>query len=117
MGLNHPATFVPKLIYNDIGPFDEEFKLYADADFFIRCYEAGVGICFINKVLSNMSDGGVSNNITRKILDDSLLKIRKHAKNKLELWYMTIRTYVVFCVLKVVPKNAVMLFRRLKNRK
>lgn len=117
MGLNHPATFVPKLIYDNIGLFDEEFKLYADADFFIRCYEAGVGICFINKVLSNMSDGGVSNNITRKVLDDSLLKIRKHAKSKLELYYMTVKSYVVYCILKVVPPKMVVLYRNLKNRK
>lgn len=117
MGLNHPATFVPKSIYDDIGLFDEDFKLYADADFFIRCYEAHVGICFIDKVLSNMSDGGVSNNITRKILDDSLLKIRKHAKTKFELYYMTVKSYVIYFILKIVPKKIVVLFRQLKNKK
>ena len=35
MGLNHPATFVPRIIYDQIGLFDERFSLYADADFFI----------------------------------------------------------------------------------
>jgi glycosyltransferase involved in cell wall biosynthesis len=115
MGLNHPATFVPKLIYDKIGLFDENFKLYADADFFIRCYEAGVGICFINKVLSNMCDGGVSNRMSKKVLSDSLLKIQKHAKSPYELWYLTIKTYFLCCLRMVIPNSYVKRYRYLLN--
>ncbi len=117
MGVNHPATFVPRSIYDKIGLFDEDFKLYADADFFVRCYEAGVGMCFINKVLSNMCDGGASNIVTKIMLDDALLKIRKHAKSKLELLNMTIKTYLSYCIRKVVPNSCVRQYRYLKNRK
>ena len=116
MGINHPATFVPKMIYDKIGLFDEDFKLYADADFFIRCYEAGTDVCFINKVLSNMYDGGASNTVTKKMLDDSLLKIRKHAKSRLGLWYLTSKTYFAYCILKVVPNSFVKRYRHLRNR-
>ena len=116
MGLNHPATFVPKGIYNTIGLFDEDFKLYADADFFIKCYETGVGICFVNKVLSNMSDGGASNKMSKKILDDSLLKIRKHAKSPFELWSMSIQTYLSFFIRMVIPDSCVKRYRYLKNK-
>ena len=116
MGLNHPATFVPKLIYDKIGLFDEDYKLYADADFFIRCYEAGVGIYFINKVLSNMNDGGASNRVSKIMLDDSLLKIRKHAKSTFELSYMTVKTYFFYYLRKVVPYSCIVRYRYLKNK-
>lgn len=116
MGINHPATFVPKKIYDKIGLFDEEYKLYADADFVIRCYEAGVGVCFINKVLSNMCDGGASNCVSKKMLDDSLLKIRKHAKSPIELWYMTINTYFMYYLRKMVPNSYMKRYRYFKNK-
>lgn len=116
MGINHPATFVPKKIYDKIGLFDEDFKLYADADFVIRCYEAGVGVCFINKVLSNMCDGGASNCVSKKMLDDSLLKIRKHAKSPVELWYMTINTYFMYYLRKMVPNSYMKGYRYFKNK-
>ena len=116
MGINHPATFVPKYIYEKIGLFDEEYKLYADADFFVKCYEAGVGIYFINKVLSNMYDGGASNCVSKKMLADSLLKIRKHAKSPFELWYMTINTYFMYCLRKIVPNSYMKRYRYFKNK-
>lgn len=116
MGLNHPATFVPKTIYDRIGLFDEDYKLYADADFFIRCYEAGVGIYFIHKVLSNMFDGGASNIMSKKILSDSLLKVRKHAKSPYERWYLTIKTYFLCCLRIVTPNSCVKRYRYLLNK-
>ena len=36
MGLNHPATFVPRFVYDTVGLFDVNFKLKADADFILR---------------------------------------------------------------------------------
>lgn len=116
MGVNHPATFVPRSIYDKIGLFDENFKLYADADFFIRCYEAGIGICFINKVLSNMCDGGASNRMSNKVLSDSLLKIRKHAKSPYELWYLTIKIFFLCCFRMVTPYSYVKRYRYFQNK-
>lgn len=60
-GLRHPATFVPKSIYNTIGCFDERIKIAADSDFLLRCLFKGVEVVKIDSYLSNMSDGGFSN--------------------------------------------------------
>ena len=115
MGLNHPATFVPKSIYNKIGLFDERFKLYADADFIIRCYEAKVGILFINKILSNMSDGGASNKRTKNMIKDSLLKIKLHSKTRRERYWRVLRFYIDWYAKGLVPERFVRYYRNKHN--
>ncbi len=60
-GIRHPATFVPKQVYSNVGLFDETIKIAADADFILRCKFNGVNIITINSYLSNMADGGLSN--------------------------------------------------------
>ncbi len=60
-GLRHPATFVPKLIYDDLGYFDTNYKIAADAELMIRIYKADYQFEFINKPLLVMTDGGASN--------------------------------------------------------
>lgn len=59
-GIRHPATFVPKKIYERIGLFNDQMKMAADTDFILRCYYGGVHFVAINKMLTNMAAGGVS---------------------------------------------------------
>lgn len=117
MGLNHPATFVPRCIYDKMGIFDEEFKLYADADFILRCYKAGVGVHFINKVLSNMADGGASNVRSRKELNDSLLKYRKHSKTKAEYHKYAVKARVMWFLRGFIPEWYVRWYRKRHNKR
>lgn len=117
MGLNHPATFVPRCIYDKMGIFDEQFKLYADADFIIRCYNAGVPVHFIHQVLSNMADGGASNTRDKRSLSDSLLKYKKHAKSKSEYRRLYIKTYINWYLSVLVPEWYVRYYRRSHNKK
>ncbi len=117
MGLNHPATFVPRVVYDRIGLFDEKFKLYADADLIIRCYEASVGVHFINEVLSNMSDGGASNVRTKKELTDSLLKYKKHCKSSLEYAKFATKARLMWFLRGFVPKWYVRWYRQRLNKK
>lgn len=117
MGLNHPATFVPRSIYDRIGIFDERFKLYADADFIIRCYEAGVGVHFIHKVLSNMADGGASNVRSRRELDDSLLKYKKHCKTKSKYLKYATKARIMCFLRHFVSEWYVRWYRQQHNKK
>ena len=117
MGLNHPATFVPRCIYDKMGLFDEQFKLYADADFIIRCYEASVGVYFIHKVLSNMADGGASNVRSKKELADSLLKYKKHAKSRIEYFKYASKARIMWFLRGFIPELYVRWYRKRHNRK
>lgn len=115
MGLNHPATFVPKSIYDRIGLFDERFKLYADADFVLKCFEANVDMVFIDKVLSNMSDGGASNNRSQAMFDDALLLIKLHSKNSFDRCWRTVRCYIKWTLKGIIPEWYVRRYRARHN--
>lgn len=59
-GVRHPATFVPKKVYNKIGLYNDKMRLSADQDFILRCYFSRIEFVPIDKMLSNMSSGGIS---------------------------------------------------------
>lgn len=61
MGVVHPATIVPKRIYELYGLYDDQFRIIGDLDWFHRIYAKNVSILFINDILTNMADGGISN--------------------------------------------------------
>ena len=113
MGLYHLATFVPKLIYNEIGLYDEKYKLCADADFVIRCFKHNIKVVFIDKALSNMADGGASNQFSTKVLNDVKYKIKKHSEGKLQYYYLYLKCYFDWSLHKIVPYKLVKLYRRI----
>lgn len=93
-GIRHPATFVPREVYDRIGSFNAKMRLSADQDFILRCYFQGVKFYHINKVLSNMAAGGLSTDNTRVSLEASIhdRKIMLdenniHGIKRLWLWY------------------------------
>ncbi len=114
MGLNHPATFVSKKVYDTIGVFDENFKLYADADLMVRCYQARVPVYFIEKVLSNMADGGASNVRSDASMHDNKYMLKKHTQTKLEYCWVMLKWHMLR-LLKRLPYGWLMKFREMTN--
>lgn len=110
-GIRHPATFIPKEVYQKIGLFNDKMKLSADQDFVLRCYFQKVSFYHINNVLSNMSAGGFSTDNTKASLEASIhdrkimLKENNiHGLKYLWLWY-TWRLMVVISRLSKTIKN------------
>jgi glycosyltransferase involved in cell wall biosynthesis len=60
-GVRHPATFVPKVIYDELGLFNLNYKIASDAELIFRIYRAEFDFIFVNQPLVVMSDGGISN--------------------------------------------------------
>lgn len=57
----HPATIVPKHIYEKYGYYNIKFKIAGDLDWFHRIYpKSDVQFTVINSPLNNMTIGGVS---------------------------------------------------------
>ena len=57
----HPATFVRKKVYEDLGGYDfERYPICADQDFVYRVIDSGYGLQYTGKVLSCMNAGGLS---------------------------------------------------------
>ncbi len=88
IGVPHPATLVPKSIYDAYGAFDIYYKIIGDADWFHRVYAAGVDFKFIAEVITNMSDGGISNQfIYRRSLRDRVHFLNKFYPNRIT-WFI-----------------------------
>lgn len=60
MPVNHPATFVRRRAYDQVGLFDTRLKVAMDYDLVLRLYRAGCRFCYIERVLANMRYGGAS---------------------------------------------------------
>lgn len=82
MGICHPATIVHKNIYQRLGLYDARYYISADIDFCLRAYEAGVLVEFPSVILTNMSDGGISNKFPlRKNMHDCKLRASKFCRS------------------------------------
>lgn len=90
MGVCHPATLVPRSIYDKIGMFDERYYISADIDFILRCYQANVVFDFPQIIMTNMTDGGISHQFpVKKNLHDYRLRVNKFCRNPfLRIYYM-----------------------------
>lgn len=60
MPINHPATFVSRQVYEQVGLFDTRLKVAMDYDLVLRLYRSGCRFCYLARVLANMRYGGAS---------------------------------------------------------
>ena len=59
--LFHPTLFVPRKVYDRIGGFQPHYRIAADYDFILRCYQANYRFVYLNEVIANMRTDGESN--------------------------------------------------------
>lgn len=76
MIVNHPATFVNKKVYVEIGMFSTKYRIAGDWDFILNAYLKKVEFIRIDEVLANFMLGGVSGTISKKYLKE-LSNVRK----------------------------------------
>ncbi len=82
MGLSHPSAVIPKKIYESIGYYDDRYYISGDVDFVLRCFRAKVSILFPQIIISNMTDGGISNSYClNKYLHDFNIRLKKFCNN------------------------------------
>ena len=58
--INHPTVFVPRTVYDVVGPFLPEFRKAMDFEWLGRAKMAGIPFVHLDSVLANMRRGGVS---------------------------------------------------------
>lgn len=90
-GVRHPAVFVPKKVYEENGVFDENLRVMSDSDLLLRFYFAHVDFRFIDMVLSNMSDGGVSNMAWKTIFEDYKKLLAKYKLKRVRYFLLLLR--------------------------
>ena len=89
-GIRHPGMFVPRDVYDNIGLFDSEMRLSADQDFVLRCYYGGIEFYDIKHIVSNMQEGGISTENSKRtaLISRSDRKIMLRNFNKTGLEYL-----------------------------
>lgn len=110
-GVRHPGTFVPKGIYEKYGVFDERIKIMADTDLVLRFLFNGVKFYYPEKAVSNMSDGGVSNDQLMKACKDYKLILKKNNVKGLRFY----RLYYVWSIKRFIkaytPQGVIKMYR------
>ena len=86
MSINHPAVFVKKEVYEKYGMFDERYRYAMDYELMLRFYLSGCKFCYLGKVLSNMSLGGVSDKNWRKAYKEVYDIKRRYFGNSVALF-------------------------------
>ena len=115
-GAYHSAIYVSSNIYKEIGKFDENFKIAADVDFIARCYMQGYCFHFTEKILTNMSDGGVSNKLSlKKIYSDRKYHCLKYGIKGLKAFRYVYMDCLVTIVKFYVPVRWIKLYRTYKS--
>lgn len=111
-GIRHPGTFVPKEIYNKFGVFDESIRIMADTDLILRFLFNGVNFYYPEKVVSNMSDGGVSNAQLMKACRDYKIILKKNGVSGLKFY----RLYYAWSIKRIIkaymPQGVMKLYRK-----
>lgn len=104
----HPSMFVPRQVYEEIGLYDESFRLLGDYDFMYRAVNvAGVTPLYVPELIAFYREGGLSDRfIYRCLLDELRVKIR-YGQN-------IFIAYGVF-VLKVMKNLSRILFAKRKK--
>ncbi len=95
MPICHPSSFVRIDVYNKLGLFNQQYKIAADYDFVMRCVEDKINIRYIDEIICNFRDGGISNTNWKKSLKESLI-IKKIYDNSRIIPYITfLRSYLI----------------------
>lgn len=78
MSLNHPSTFICKEIFDKYGFFDAQWKYAMDYDLILKFFVSGAHFSYINKTLSTMSLGGISDKNWKKAYYEAYLIRKKY---------------------------------------
>ncbi|MCC6274195.1 MAG: glycosyltransferase [Deltaproteobacteria bacterium] len=116
MTINHPTTFVSKKTYDKIGLFNLDLRRAMDYDFLLRAKLSGEKFYYIDKVISNMLLGGVSDSAWPNTYFE-VFKIRNFhglskTKNGLILATSVLKTIVRILLESIGLHTPVSFFRR-----
>ena len=116
-GVRHPATFVPKLIYDKVGFFNLAYKIASDAELIFRIYTAGYDFIFVNKPLVVMCDGGISNSkgIFKQLILENHYLLKAYCPSFVLRLYFMILT-ILRLAIKEISGGLTSIFRKIDNR-
>ena len=98
----HVSAVISSKVYNDMGLFDEKFRIAGDHDMAVRIHLKGYKYCYVDKVIAHLEEGGISSGIDSN--RESLIVAITNGKNKISAWYTYFNQILKVTVAKVLPK-------------
>ena len=86
----HPTVYVRREVYEQVGKYDEWFRISADYDMMLRIFTAGYKAQYLPEVLVNMEVGGASNKNTKARLSKTQEDYIVLKKNHVGAGYLTV---------------------------
>jgi glycosyltransferase involved in cell wall biosynthesis len=80
MPVMHPGCFVRGRVYDQVGTFDERYRISADYDFIYRCRRAGMSFGSYPTPLVNMQWGGAARQNLGTARRETLAIARRHCR-------------------------------------
>jgi len=80
----HVSALISSKVYDDIGLFDEKFKIAGDHDMALRIHLKGYKSCYVDEVIAHLEEGGISSGVDSN--KESLIVAIKNGKNKISAW-------------------------------
>lgn len=74
----HPASFVPKTVYEKNGFYDESFRSSGDWDLFVNFYMQGIKFIYTNEIYVNFDCSGISNSNEKLVVREDKRIIKKY---------------------------------------
>jgi len=114
MTVNHPATFVPRHLYEKYGVFDLSYRLSADYELIIRLLSKGVPFVRLHQVASYFRLGGQSGGV--KTYKENFAIQRKYGRSLLGASGWFIKAMIKLWVAQHLPTPAWDLINKFKKR-
>ena len=86
----HPTVYVRREVYQQVGEYDEWFRISADYDMMLRIFKSGFRSQYIPEVLVRMETGGASNKNTKARLSKTQEDYIALKKNHVGAGYLTV---------------------------
>lgn len=114
MTVNHPATFVPRSVYQKYGVFDLAYRLSADYELVIRLLQQRVPFVPLHHIASNFRLGGQSGGV--KTYKENFAIQRKYGRSLIGASGWFVKSLVKLWISQSLPAPVWTFVNRLKNR-
>lgn len=114
MTVNHPATFVPRTIYEKYGLFDLSYRLSADYELIIRLLSKGVPFVPLHEVTSYFRLGGQSGGV--RTYKENFAIQRKYGRSLIGASGWFVMSLVKLLISGILPAPVWAFVKNLKNR-
>lgn len=120
MSINHPATYITKETYKEYGIYSTKFKIASDYDLILRLFLCGKKFKISDKVISNMSLGGISDTKWLQGLKESrkikILHLRNPITSQIDFLYLSSKDFFVRLIKTSPLKSSYAYYKKIKSR-